>query len=142
LLGRCRAPFSRAGGENIPSFINCQCGDFLFRRAIKNESFAAWGDSVHQPAAVGTRNQIASRIERQDSIVLYTVEDDGAGVEDAERERIFEPGARGSAGESNGNNGAGLGLPLARRLARSVSGDLVAAPSESGGRFLIRLPGS
>jgi two-component system, OmpR family, sensor kinase len=80
-------------------------------------------------------------IERRDSTVLYTVEDDGAGVDTDERERIFEPGARGSAGESNGNNGAGLGLPLARRLARSVSGDLVADPSESGGRFVIRLPG-
>ena len=80
-------------------------------------------------------------IERRDSTVLYTVEDDGAGVEKDERERIFEPGTRGSAGESNGNNGAGLGLPLARRLARSVSGDLVADASESGGRFMIRLPG-
>lgn len=80
-------------------------------------------------------------IERHDSTVLYTVEDDGAGVENDERERIFEPGARGSASESNGNNGAGLGLPLARRLARSVSGDLVADSSESGGRFVIRLPG-
>jgi len=80
-------------------------------------------------------------IERHDSTVLYTVEDDGAGVEKDERERIFEPGARGSAGESNGNSGAGLGLPLARRLARSVSGDLVADASESGGRFVIRLPG-
>ena len=80
-------------------------------------------------------------IERRDSTLLYTVEDDGAGVEKDERERIFEPGTRGSAGESNGNNGAGLGLPLARRLARSVSGDLVADASESGGRFMIRLPG-
>jgi len=80
-------------------------------------------------------------IERRDSTLLYTVEDDGAGVEKDERERIFEPGTRGSAGESNGNNGAGLGLPLARRLARSVSGDLVADASESGGRFVIRLPG-
>ena len=80
-------------------------------------------------------------IERRDSTLLYTVEDDGAGVEKDERERIFEPGTRGSAGESNGNNGAGLGLPLARRLARSVSGDLVADASDSGGRFMIRLPG-
>jgi signal transduction histidine kinase len=80
-------------------------------------------------------------IERHDSTVFYTVADDGAGVEKDERERIFEPGARGSAGKSNGNNGAGLGLPLARRLARSVSGDLIADPSESGGRFVIRLPG-
>jgi len=46
-----------------------------------------------------------------------------------------EPGVRGS---SEGD-GAGLGLALARRLARSVRGDVEAAPGE-GGRFLVRLP--
>jgi len=95
---------------------------------------------IENACRYGSR-RVRIEIERQDSTVIYTVEDDGAGVENDERERIFEPGARGSAGESNGNKGAGLGLPLARRLARSVSGDLVAYPSESGGRFVIRLPG-
>jgi signal transduction histidine kinase len=36
--------------------------------------------------------------------------------------------------------GAGLGLALARRLARSVDGDVLAEANASGGRFLVRLP--
>ena len=63
--------------------------------------------------------------------------DDGPGVADAERERIFEPGVRGRA--ANGT-GAGLGLALARRLAQSVAGDIEAVPDAAGGRFVIRLP--
>jgi signal transduction histidine kinase len=35
---------------------------------------------------------------------------------------------------------AGLGLALARRLARSVSGDIHAVATATGGRFEIRLP--
>jgi signal transduction histidine kinase len=36
--------------------------------------------------------------------------------------------------------GAGLGLALARRLARAASGDVEAAPDRNGGRFVVRLP--
>jgi hypothetical protein len=58
-------------------------------------------------------------------------------VTDEERERIFEPGVRGEAAETNGARGSGLGLSLARRLARSVAGDVEAA---GGARFVVRLP--
>jgi signal transduction histidine kinase len=70
--------------------------------------------------------------------VQYAVADDGPGVRDEERERIFEPGVRGTA--SNGYDGSGLGLSLARRLAQSVAGEVEAVPDADGGRFLIRLP--
>lgn len=76
---------------------------------------------------------------RNDSTVAYAVQDDGPGVTADERERIFEPGVRGSAG-SAAAAGAGLGLALARRLARAVDGDIVAESSPSGGRFVVRLP--
>ena len=81
-------------------------------------------------------------LEREDSSVVYAIEDDGPGVSEAERERIFEPGVRGSAGERNDDAGAGLGLSLARRLARSVDGEVYAATptAAGGGRFVIRLP--
>jgi signal transduction histidine kinase len=46
---------------------------------------------------------------------------------------VFAPGVSSSGG-------AGLGLPLARRLARSCGGDVVAAPGD-GGTFELRLPG-
>ncbi len=79
-------------------------------------------------------------VARRDSTVVYTIEDDGPGVAEIERERIFEPGVRGTAGSSNGTSGAGLGLSLARRLARSVDGDVDVDASATGARFVVRLP--
>lgn len=75
--------------------------------------------------------------------VFFTVEDDGPGVAEEEREKIFEPGVRGSAAatERAGGRGAGLGLSLARRLARAASGDVEVEPGGSGARFVVRLPG-
>ncbi len=76
-------------------------------------------------------------VSRNGSRIDYTVEDDGPGVSDEERETIFEPGNRGLAARST--PGAGLGLSLSRRLARAASGDVTARPSD-GGRFVITLP--
>jgi two-component system, OmpR family, sensor kinase len=77
----------------------------------------------------------------RNSTVTYTVTDDGPGVTEAEHEQIFEPGTRGSAGRNGGGvEGAGLGLSLARRLARAARGDVEAHPDARGGRFTIVLP--
>jgi signal transduction histidine kinase len=74
--------------------------------------------------------------------VYFLVEDDGPGVAEEEKERIFEPGVRGSAAaaERNAARGAGLGLPLARRLARAASGDVEIEAGAAGARFRVRLP--
>ncbi len=68
------------------------------------------------------------------------VDDDGPGVRDDERELIFEPGTRGSATAEGAHDGAGLGLALARRLARAAGGDIDVRPSADGGHFTVRLP--
>ncbi len=94
---------------------------------------------VIENACLYGRTSVRLSVERSDGAVLFTVDDDGPGVADDEREAIFEPAARGSAGQ-NGSKGAGLGLALARRLARSVAGEVVAHSSAQGGRFVIRLP--
>ena len=74
--------------------------------------------------------------------VHFLVEDDGPGVTEEEKDRIFEPGVRGSAAvsEQTAARGAGLGLSLARRLARAASGDVEVTPGERGARFVVRLP--
>jgi two-component system, OmpR family, sensor kinase len=79
-------------------------------------------------------------IGQQNSSVVYTVDDDGPGVAADEPESIFEPGVRGNAQHSGSQNGAGLGLALARRLARSIDGDVIADSEAEGGRFLVRMP--
>ncbi len=63
--------------------------------------------------------------------VRLAVRDDGPGVDPALGERVFEPGVR-----APDSDGAGLGLPLARRLARACGGDVVL---EDGG-FVLVLP--
>ena len=70
--------------------------------------------------------------------VLVWVEDDGPGVSLDERARIFEPGERGTAASSD-SEGSGLGLALARRLARQAGGEVDVEPG-IGGRFAVELP--
>jgi signal transduction histidine kinase len=65
--------------------------------------------------------------------VTFTVQDDGPGVAEQNRERIFEPGWRDRSGRQPNGHGAGLGLPLARRLARAAGGDVDAEPDAAGG---------
>ncbi|HEY5295236.1 MAG TPA: HAMP domain-containing sensor histidine kinase [Gaiellaceae bacterium] len=93
---------------------------------------------IENACRYGSR-RIQVSIGRENATVVYSVEDDGPGVTPDEQERIFEPGVRGRA-QTDGDAGAGLGLSLARRLARSADGDIVADPTASGGRFLIQLP--
>lgn len=82
---------------------------------------------------------IAIELVRDGTAALVTVTDDGVGVGADEAERIFDPGVRGRAAVSR-PGGAGLGLALARRLARSVGGEITAEPGQAGGRFVVRLP--
>jgi signal transduction histidine kinase len=88
------------------------------------------------------KTEVVLRAARNGKEVYFVVEDDGPGVTEDEKERIFEPGVRGSAAgvERNVPRGAGLGLSLARRLARAASGDVEVGPGETGAKFIVRLP--
>jgi signal transduction histidine kinase len=85
------------------------------------------------------RSEVQVTVARDGSSVLFAVDDDGPGVGEDEREAIFEPAVRGHAGRTSNGAGAGLGLALARRLARSAAGD-VEARAGAPGRFVVRLP--
>ena len=85
-----------------------------------------------------TASDVRIRIWADDGWVIYQVEDDGPGVPVTELESIFDIYVT-KAGEEA--RGMGLGLPLSRRLARLLDGDLYAeANPGGGGRFVLRLP--
>lgn len=109
------------------------------RVAAETELIAAMLQPLLDNAAQYATSSIDVTVRRQGASVMIDVVDDGSGIEESELERIFEPGVRGSAATS-GVDGAGLGLSLARRLARSAGGEVSAVPSDSGGRFLLTLP--
>ena len=79
-------------------------------------------------------------VEEDGRHAVIHVVDDGPGVTPDEIRRIFQPGERGQAA-GDGSAGAGLGLALARRLARQVGGDVM-AQAAPGGRFTVELPRS
>jgi histidine kinase len=69
------------------------------------------------------------------SLVRLRVEDDGRGIPEAERERIFERFYRGKAERPGG--GAGLGLAIARRLVEANGGTIRAEAARIGGAAMI-----
>lgn len=68
------------------------------------------------------------------------VVDSGRGVPVGDRERIFERLVRLDASRSRNTGGFGLGLPIARAMARTHGGDLVCLGTEIGARFRLTLP--
>jgi signal transduction histidine kinase len=74
------------------------------------------------------------------SVAVVVVRDDGRGIEHVDRDRIFERFERLAAHDAVA--GTGLGLPIARDLARRMGGDLdVASVPGSGSAFVLVLPG-
>jgi len=80
--------------------------------------------------------------------LIFTVEDDGAGIEKSEKKHIFEPFFRGDHSFKNQIKGSGLGLYLSFRKAKLLGGSLyVKSPYEradgrirKGSRFTLTLP--
>ncbi|MBV8685221.1 MAG: HAMP domain-containing histidine kinase [Alphaproteobacteria bacterium] len=78
------------------------------------------------------------RTDREGDLAALIVADQGKGVAPADHDRIFEKFERVDAAEPGGT---GLGLYIARRLARAMGGDisLDSAPGQ-GARFTFTLP--
>jgi signal transduction histidine kinase len=84
------------------------------------------------------RSEVRVSITARDRRVVYQVEDEGPGVPAADAERIFDIYVT-KAGEES--RGLGLGLPLSRRLARLLGGELyVVSQPGKGGCFVLEVP--
>ncbi len=98
-------------------------------------------DNAAKYSPAGTPIRLQAR--RRGGQAVIAVIDAGPGIPAGQRERIFERFTQLESSDGRRGEGAGLGLYIARKLARSLAGDLVLCePSTStpGTRFELRLP--
>ena len=80
---------------------------------------------------------VRARVFRDGETAMLVVEDDGPGVPEELRDRIFDRFVRG-AGDRGGS--FGLGLSIVRAVARQHGGDVRVEEAHPGARFVVRLP--
>jgi signal transduction histidine kinase len=86
-----------------------------------------------------TKNVIVSMIETGSDIRIV-VSDDGSGVAENDRERIFQRFARADESRSRDGGGRGLGLAIARDIVTAHGGTLALGHSTGGATFVMHLP--
>ena len=87
----------------------------------------------------GTRAEINAAASEQ--TVSITIDDDGPGIAPDLREEMFRPFTRVEESRNPATGGVGLGLTIARDIARSHGGDVILEDSPLGGlRARVWLP--
>ena len=121
-----RFVFQRNGGpDTVPADTN------LLNHILTN----LVGNAVRYSPA-GT--QITVTLERGETAVTFTVADEGIGIPENEREKIFEPFVRGSNVGQIG--GTGLGLNIVKRYVELLGGRIEVLPAARGTTFRVSLP--
>jgi nitrogen fixation/metabolism regulation signal transduction histidine kinase len=105
-------------------------------QAIRDERQRASASAVTESALV--LGHVVVSAERDGDGARIIVEDDGPGIKDAVRGRIFDPYFTTKA------DGTGLGLAIVKKVVVEHGGEIEASgsPRLGGARFVVRLPGT
>lgn len=91
--------------------------------------------------AVAHGDEVRVTVQGQADAVLVAVDDDGPGIPEELYEEAFRPFSRLDETRSRNQKGVGLGLAIARDVARSHGGDIALSQSPLGGlRATLRVP--
>ena len=111
--------------------IDVACRPTLVRRAVAN--------LIDNAVKYGGNARV--KIVHDDDRVVIVVDDDGPGIPPGEQEKVFAPFYRREAARDPAKAGVGLGLSIARTVAREHGGDVTLKNRDSGGlSALIELP--
>ncbi|NYZ13786.1 HAMP domain-containing protein [Azospirillum sp. RWY-5-1] len=110
--------------------ISLRCRPDALRRAIRN--------LVENAVRYGERARV--RVGREPGGVEIVVEDDGPGIPADQTEQVFAPFFRLEHSRNRETGGVGLGLSIARTIARHHGGDVRLSNGDGGLRAVLALP--
>lgn len=112
--------------------VPAMCDRTLFRRVVAN----LVENAMQAVQAVGRNPEVHIRAEVRGHRSVLVVDDNGPGVPETERQRIFDPYV------THREGGTGLGLAIVRKIVIDHGGDVSVEKSPQGGaRFVVELPG-
>ena len=92
---------------------------------------------LYNAAKYSDGEHVLLSVQRMEHCMRFVVEDTGTGIGEADRERMFDFFTK----VDDLSEGLGLGLPLAKRHARNLGGDLTLDETyHDGCRFIIEIP--
>ncbi|MFH2008608.1 MAG: ATP-binding protein [bacterium] len=105
-----------------------------FQRALRNLLGNALRHATHR---------VDVELTQEGDCVLVAVTDDGPGVPEGDRRRLFEPFFRVDASRNRESGGAGLGLAIVKRIVEAHGGTVSIDPAAAdGARFVTSWPTS
>ncbi len=136
LLSTAAEDVRRAGSEAevvVPADLSASLRPLAIKRALTNLAGNAASHGEH--VRLSARPLTSGGLE-------ITVDDDGPGIPEEMHDEAFRPFSRLDESRNQNRKGVGLGLAIARDVARGHGGDITLARSDLGGlRAIIRLPG-
>jgi signal transduction histidine kinase len=135
VLDHFRATFESKGVKTV--FTGGADAMVEFDRDALEQILGNLFSNVEKYATSGGLMEVTSRQNESTSSIV--VSDRGPGIPKGQEEKIFDPFHRLSNKLTDGVTGTGIGLTIARDLARRHGGDLKAVPSDTGARFELTL---
>ncbi|MFJ3087128.1 sensor histidine kinase [Streptomyces sp. NPDC086838] len=133
-----REEVSQRAGDRVPVTVSVRGGHEV--AGSRGQLARVLGNLLDNAQRHAVRS-VSVTVDADAGGVLVAVTDDGAGVPEAERDRIFERFVRLDEARARDDGGAGLGLAIARDVAVRHGGRLtVTGPPGGGARFELRLP--
>jgi signal transduction histidine kinase len=87
--------------------------------------------------------KISFSLTEKDSCAVVKITDNGVGIREEDRERVFERFYKGDASRERSKGGSGLGLSIAKKIVDIHGGSIMPDPHAdllAGASFIVRLP--
>ena len=110
---------------------------------IKNNEtlvFRIWQNLIGNAIKFTEENgAIHISLQREENSFIFSISDNGIGISDEDKEKIFNPFFTGD--KSHNKDGSGLGLPLVKSIVDKLNGEISCTSKlNKGTKFIVRLP--